>query len=133
MLQTLQPIAVIGFAFRFPKGLESLPRLRRALLDRFSAIDKVPADRWSTDWYYSSNPTSRGKAYIQRGGFLSQDISRFDASFFGISPRDAENMDPQQRLLLEVVWEAFENSGLSLPAHAGRNVGVYMGGFMLDT
>ncbi len=41
-------------------------------------------------------------------------------------------MDPQQRLLLEVVWEAFENAGLSLPAHAGRNVGVYMGGFMLD-
>ncbi len=128
----LQPIAVIGFAFRFPKGLESADRLRQALLSRFSAIDKIPASRWSTDWYYSSNPTSRGKAYIERGGFLSQDISLFDAGFFGISPRDAENMDPQQRLLLEVVWEAFENSGLSLPAHAGRNVGVYMGGFMLD-
>ncbi|MCC6511731.1 MAG: SDR family NAD(P)-dependent oxidoreductase [Pirellulaceae bacterium] len=128
----LQPIAVIGFAFRFPKGLESLDRLREALFNRFSAIDKVPASRWSTDWYYSSNPTSRGKAYIQRGGFLSQDISQFDANFFGISPRDAENMDPQQRLLLEVVWEAFENSGLSLPDHAGRPVGVYMGGFMLD-
>ncbi len=132
MLPELQPIAVVGFAFRFPKGLESEDRLREALLSRFSAIDKVPATRWSTDWYYSSNPTSRGKAYIQRGGFLSQDISLFDANFFGISPRDAENMDPQQRLLLEVVWEAFENAGLSLPAHAGRNVGVYMGGFMLD-
>ncbi len=128
----LQPIAVIGFAFRFPKGLDNADRLRQALLGRFSAIDKIPATRWSTDWYYSSNPTSRGKAYIQRGGFLSQDVSQFDAGFFGISPRDAENMDPQQRLLLEVVWEAFENAGLSLPAHAGRSVGVYMGGFMLD-
>ena len=132
MPKHLQPIAVIGFAFRFPKGIENLERLRSALLNRFSAIDKVPASRWSTDWYYSSNPTSRGKAYIERGGFLSQDISQFDANFFGISPRDAENMDPQQRLLLEVVWEAFENSGLSLPEHAGRGVGVYMGGFMLD-
>lgn len=132
MRHPLQPIAVIGFAFRFPKGIENIERLRSALLNRFSAIDKVPASRWSTDWYYSSNPTSRGKAYIERGGFLSQDISLFDANFFGISPRDAENMDPQQRLLLEVVWEAFENSGLSLPSHAGRNVGVYMGGFMLD-
>ncbi len=115
MPHQVQPIAVIGFAFRFPKGLHSLDRLRQALLQRFSAIDKVPHSRWSTDWYYSSNPTSRGKAYIERGGFLSQDISLFDANFFGISPRDAENMDPQQRLLLEVVWEAFENSGLSLP------------------
>ncbi|MFO0940905.1 MAG: SDR family NAD(P)-dependent oxidoreductase [Pirellulales bacterium] len=34
--------------------------------------------------------------------------------------------------MLEVVWEAFENAGLSLPDHARRSVGVYVGGFMLD-
>jgi acyl transferase domain-containing protein len=47
-------------------------------------------------------------------------------------PRVAENLDPQQRLLLELIWEAFENAGLDLPAHAGHKVGVYVGGFMLD-
>ena len=69
---------------------------------------------------------------MHRGAFLKHDISEFDPSFFGISPRDAENMDPQQRTLLEVVWESFENAGLSLPQHSGKNVGVYVGGFMLD-
>jgi acyl transferase domain-containing protein len=130
--ESFHPIAVVGMACRFPKGLESIEALWNALKTKFSAIDGVPKDRWTADRYYSSNPAAKGKAYIRRGGFLTHDVSGFDAAFFGISPRDAENMDPQQRLLLEVVWEAFENSGLLLPDHAGKNVGVYVGGFMLD-
>jgi acyl transferase domain-containing protein len=126
------PIAIVGMSCRFPKGLHDIETLWGALQSKFNAIDTVPSDRWTADRYFSSNAISKGKAYIRRGGFLSQDISTFDASFFGISPRDAENMDPQQRILLEVVWEAFENAGLILPDHAGRPVGVYVGGFMLD-
>lgn len=126
------PLAIVGMACRFPKGLEDLDSLWSALRSKVSAIDTVPIDRWTPDRYFSSNAIAKGKSYIRRGGFLSQDVSTFDAAFFGISPRDAENMDPQQRLLLEVVWEAFENAGLGLPEHAGRNVGVYVGGFMLD-
>lgn len=132
MNQTREAIAVVGMACRFPKGLDSIRQLWEALKARFNAIDTVPPDRWTADRYYSSNAVSKGKSYIRRGGFLKQDISKFDAAFFGISPRDAENMDPQQRLLLEIVWEAFENAGLILPDHSGRNVGVYVGGFMLD-
>lgn len=132
MIGKQTPIAIVGMACRFPKGLTSIELLWNALKNRFSAIDTVPSERWSVERYFSSNPIAKGKSYIQRGGFLSCDIRKFDASFFGISPRDAENMDPQQRLLLEVVWEAFENAGLLLPNYAGRNVGVYVGGFMLD-
>lgn len=128
----MKTLAIVGMACRFPKGLESIDQLWNALVNRFSAIDTVPADRWSVERYFSSNPVAKGKSYIQRGGFLSHDIHRFDAGFFGISPRDAENMDPQQRLLLEVVWEAFENSGMILPEYSGKKVGVYVGGFMLD-
>lgn len=130
--EQFSPIAIIGMGCRFPKGLESIDKLWQALKTKFSAIDTVPPARWTVDRYYSSNPIAKGKAYMHRGGFLTHDVSQFDAAFFGISPRDAENMDPQQRLLLEVVWEAFENSGLSLPDYAGRQVGVYAGGFMLD-
>ncbi len=132
MNREVKPLAIVGMACRFPKGLEDLQSLWNALKERFSAIDRVPGDRWSVERYFSSNPIAKGKSYIRRGGFLTHDITKFDASFFGISPRDAENMDPQQRLLLEVVWEAFENSGMILPDYSGRSVGVYVGGFMLD-
>ena len=132
MSSQVSPIAVVGMACRFPKGLESIDKLWQALKTKFSAIDTVPPDRWTVDRYYSANPAAKGKAYMHRGGFLDHDISQFDTSCFGISPRDAENMDPQQRLLLEVVWETFENAGLALPDYAGRSVGVYVGGFMLD-
>ena len=129
---TREAIAVLGMGLRFPKGIDSAGQLWEALKGRFNTADTVPTDRWTADRYFSSNAASKGKAYIRRGNFLKQDISQFDAAFFGISPRDAENMDPQQRLLLEVVWEAFENAGLVLPEFAGRSVGVYVGGFMLD-
>ncbi|TWU05016.1 type I polyketide synthase [Stieleria varia] len=130
--KTRKPLAIVGMACRFPKGLESIEALWNALKNRFSAIDTVPPDRWTVDRYYSSNAIAKGKSYLRRGGFLTHDVQQFDAGFFGISPRDAENMDPQQRLLLEVVWEAFENSGMILPQYSGRKVGVYVGGFMLD-
>ncbi len=125
-------LAIVGLSCRFPKGLDNISLLLAALRSRFIAIDTVPRDRWTVERYYASHEQAKGKSYIRRGGFLTHDVSQFDASFFGISPRDAENMDPQQRLLLEVVWEAFENAGLILPDHAGRKVGVYVGGFMLD-
>ena len=40
-------------------------------------------------------------------------------------------MDPQQRLLLEVTQEAMDDAGVSGRV-AGRQVGVYVGGFMSD-
>ena len=40
-------------------------------------------------------------------------IDQFDASFFGISPRDASVMDPQHRFFLEVAWEVLERAGYS--------------------
>ena len=131
MSNKTEPIAIISMACRFPK-LDNVQQLWDALVNRFNAADTVPPERWDGDRYYSTNEASKGKAYVRRGGFVNQDVRTFDASFFGISPREAENMDPQQRLILEVVWEAFENCGLILPDYAGQNVGVYVGGFMLD-
>jgi len=41
-------------------------------------------------------------------------------------------MDPQQRKLLEVVYECFENAGISQKDISGANVGVYVGNFTVD-
>lgn len=125
-------LAVVGMGCRFPGGIESISALVEALEGKVNTTCDVPEDRWNSDFHHSSNPASRGKSYMYRGSFLTNDVSQFDPSFFGISPRDAENMDPQQRTMLEIVWEAFENAGLDLPTHAGKDVGVYVGGFMLD-
>ena len=125
------PLAIISMACRFPQ-IDSVAELLAALKSGSNLIDEVPRDRWDPDRYYSSDPASKGKTYTRRGGFIRQDPKTFDAGFFGISPREAENMDPQQRLILEVTWEAFENCGLVLPEFAKTNVGVYVGGFMLD-
>jgi len=53
-----------------------------------------------------------------------EDVELFDASFFGIAPREAELMDPQHRVFLESAWEALENAGYCSEAFNG-SIGVY--------
>ena len=40
-----------------------------------------------------------------------KDLTKFDASFFGVHPKQANAMDPQLRMLLEVTYEALLDSG----------------------
>jgi acyl transferase domain-containing protein/NADPH:quinone reductase-like Zn-dependent oxidoreductase len=70
-----------------------------------------------------------------RGGyFLSHDnhLRQFDPSFFGISPLEASSMDPQQRKLLEVVYESFENAGVTLEELSGSKTSCFVGCFTND-
>jgi len=46
----------------------------------------------------------------KRSGNL-KDLTKFDASFFGVHPKQANVMDPQLRMLLEVTYEALLDSG----------------------
>ena len=48
---------------------------------------------------------------IHRGGhFIEQDISTFDAAFFGIPHSEAHATDLQQRIQLDVAYEASKNA-----------------------
>ena len=47
-------------------------------------------------------PTRNGKI---------KDLSKFDAVFFGVSPKQADAMDPQLRLLLETTYECIVDAG----------------------
>jgi acyl transferase domain-containing protein/NAD(P)-dependent dehydrogenase (short-subunit alcohol dehydrogenase family)/NADPH:quinone reductase-like Zn-dependent oxidoreductase len=128
----MREIAVVGMACRLPGGMDNLDLLLDGLRNRVVTAGPVPADRWDAARYYASDESAKGRAYVNRANFLHQDVRSMDGDFFDLPPRVAENIDPQQRLLLELIWEAFENAGLDLNAHAQRDVGVYVGGFMLD-
>jgi acyl transferase domain-containing protein/NAD(P)-dependent dehydrogenase (short-subunit alcohol dehydrogenase family)/acyl carrier protein len=126
-------IAIIGIGCRFPGGVTNPADFWNFLLSGGDGIVDVPADRWDVRRFYSRHPNAAGKMYMRRGGFLRQPMDHFDPLFFGISPREAGHIDPQQRLLLEVAWEAFEDGGLIPGRLAGTGVGVYVGGFALDS
>ena len=46
----------------------------------------------------------------KRSGKL-KDLTKFDASFFGVHPKQTNAMDPQLRILLAVTYEALLDSG----------------------
>ncbi|KAH7949935.1 hypothetical protein HPB49_017253 [Dermacentor silvarum] len=62
----------------------------------------------------------------ERMGAIS-DLTRFDAQFFGVHPKQAHKMDPQLRLLLETSYEAIVDSGYDPATLRGRRVGVFIG------
>ena len=126
-----EPIAVIGVGCRFPGGVDDADSYWQLLRDGVDATTDVPADRWDVNAKFDPDPTTAGKMYVKRGGFLSE-VEGFDADFFGISPREAASTDPQQRLALEVAWEALEHAGSSPTDLAGSATGVFLGATTSD-
>lgn len=56
-----------------------------------------------------------------------KDLSKFDAQFFGVHGKQANNMDPQARLLLELTHEAIVDAGINPQTLRGTKTGVYIG------
>ena len=119
-----EPIAIVGIACRFPGGITSPGTFWEFILNGGDAIRAVPPERKSL-W----GPWPDREDYSAYGGFVD-DIDRFDAAFFNISPREARHIDPQQRILLELAWEGLEDAGIPPARLEGQPVGVYMGIFL---
>jgi phthiocerol/phenolphthiocerol synthesis type-I polyketide synthase E len=115
-------VAIIGISCRFPgaknhrefwnnlrDGVESISFLNDAELE-LSSIDPVDF---------------KDPNYVKAASMLD-DIQLFDATFFGVSPREAEVMDPQHRLFLECAWESLEDAGYNPKTYRGL-IGVYAG------
>jgi len=120
-------IAVVGMAGRFP-GAGDVGTFWQNLCDGMESISFFSEEELlasGVDAAHIADPN-----YVPARPVLD-DVTGFDAGFFGLSPRMAALTDPQQRLFLEVCWEALEQSGYAAPEHRSR-VGVY-GGANLST
>lgn len=106
---SFDPIAVVGFGFKFPQDVTNAESLWKLLIERRSTMTEIPKNRWNIDGFYKENGHRPGTVKNRGGHFLSDDPARFDAPFFSIQPAEAECMDPQQRLLLETSYHALEN------------------------
>ena len=121
-----EPIAIVGMGCRFPGGANSPESFWKLLRDGVDVIGEVPRQRWDINTYYDPNPETANKMYCKYGGFLDE-IDKFDAEFFGLTPREATSLDPQQRLLLEVSWETLENAGIAPDKLNESKTGVFVG------
>lgn len=121
-----EPIAIIGIGCRYPGGVHGPDAFWKLLRDGVDAVSEVPGDRWNTEAFYDSRPGQKGKSISRWMGSLDS-LDRFDAAFFGLSPREAECMDPQQRMLLQTAWEALDDGGEILDARNGSAAGVFVG------
>jgi hypothetical protein len=124
------PIAIVGMALRLPGGIGTEEDLWDTLINKKDQRQRVPADRWNVDAFYSKT-NKRGSAKTEHGYFLAdEDLRQFDTSFFSITRNELEKLDPQHRLLLEVTRECLENAGEL--NWRGKDIGCYVGVFGED-
>ncbi|MEO8486393.1 MAG: SDR family oxidoreductase [Betaproteobacteria bacterium] len=116
------PIAVIGMSLRVP-GAVTLARFWRNLVEGRDCIVRPSAAelrRAGTSQARLADPD------FVRALAILDDVERFDADFFGLSPREAELTDPSHRLFLECAWEALEGAGV-VPGPKAPVTGVFGG------
>ncbi|XP_003739693.1 fatty acid synthase [Galendromus occidentalis] len=109
-----EDVVLTGISGYFPQ-CDSFDEFKEKL---FQGVDMVTDDelRWP-----------RGLLGLPARSGKIKDLSRFDARFFGVTPRLANLMDPQLRMLLETTYEAIVDAGYEPRTLRGRKIGVYVG------
>jgi acyl transferase domain-containing protein/thioesterase domain-containing protein len=120
----IDDIAIIGVSAQFAET-NSLDDFWKHLINKKDLIKEVPLDHWDYRQWYDPNPEAKDKTYCKWGSFLD-DIDKFDAAFFKISPREATWIDPQLRLLLQNIYASAEDAGC-INKLRGTNTGVFIG------
>ncbi|XP_031637736.1 fatty acid synthase-like, partial [Contarinia nasturtii] len=109
-----EEIVISGIAGRYP-SCDNVEEFRYNL---YNKIDMTTAkeSRWSN---------SMSQELPKRKGVLN-DISKFDAAFFGIHSKQANNMDPQGRALIETAYEAILDAGIHPQSLRETRTGVFV-------
>ena len=125
MSEPLEGIAIVGLAARFP-GAAAAGQFWRNLEAGVESISFLTGEELTAA---GVDPKDLADPhYVPAKGVLDG-ADRFDAAFFGLTPREAEVMDPQHRVFLECAWEALEDAGCDPRRFgaAGGRIGVWAG------
>ncbi|TGJ66783.1 Type I Iterative Polyketide synthase (PKS) [Orbilia oligospora] len=123
-----EPLAIIGFAFKFPSGVTDSETLWKVMINGEDCLVDVPEDRFNMDAFRDTGSGSSGSVSSKpKGYFINDNIAAFDAPFFSITAEEAGAMDPQQRVLLETTYHAIENAGLTMNELSGSRTSVHVG------
>ncbi|HVR07953.1 MAG TPA: polyketide synthase, partial [Thermoanaerobaculia bacterium] len=115
-------VAVVGMACRFP-GAPDVESFWQNLLGGVESITFFSAAELLAAGVPAA--TLAAPEYVRAKAVIAEP-DRFDAAFFGLSPREAELLDPQHRLLLECAWHALEDAGHDPWRYPGP-IGVFAG------
>uniref|UniRef100_A0A914ZHK0 Fatty acid synthase n=1 Tax=Parascaris univalens TaxID=6257 RepID=A0A914ZHK0_PARUN len=109
-----EDIVISGISGRFPRS-ENVQEFGDLLM---AGEDLITEDdlRWPPGIF--DLPRRHGKL---------KDLKKFDAQYFGVTPKQANFLDPQVRKLLEVTLEAIVDAGLNPVELRGSRTGVFVG------
>ena len=121
-------IAIIGYSGRFPSAASN-EAFWDLLMNGRDVHREIPPDRF--DWKSHFDPSGKKKnsSRVKHGCFIDKP-GLFDARFFNMSPREAENTDPAQRLAITTTYEAMEMAGMvrnRTPSTQQDRIGVFFG------
>ena len=103
-------IAIIGMSCRMPGGATDTEKFWELLENGLDVHRRIPADRFDVDTHWDPTGKRVNTSMTQYGCFIDEP-GLFDAPFFNMSPREAQQTDPMQRLAIVTAYEALERSG----------------------
>ncbi len=120
-----EPVAIVGAGLRLPGGARSLEELCQTLASEGDEVRPVARERFVLEGAYEGLGLEETSCPLEAA--LLEDVSGFDAGFFGVSPREAPAMDPRHRMLLETSWSALEDGGFVPGELRETRTGVFVG------
>ncbi|CAG7948614.1 unnamed protein product [Penicillium nalgiovense] len=103
-------VAIVGMSCRMPGGAADTELFWKIMEERRDTHTHVPADRFDLNTHYDPSGETENATQTPFGNFIDSP-GLFDAGFFNMSPKEAEQTDPMQRLALVTAYEALEMAG----------------------
>ncbi len=103
-------IAIVGMSVRMPGGATDNEKFWEILEQGKDVHRKIPADRFDVESHHDPTGKRMNTSHTSYGCFIDEP-GLFDAPFFNMSPREAQQTDPMQRLAIVTAYEALEKAG----------------------